>query len=246
MSKFLLAKRTPLVVCSLKHRGPNMSEATVPAGMTRYPIQLPLLYWRKEGTRSRAGAGWTCELSEGGATVVLPERLPSQTPLRLRIQTDRGPIEAEARVIWVAEAGPAGIENTHGLVFTQQDAEYLQALQDLLLGFSMVAHAGMRMPVDLPIVCKPKAPGGLPLRGRVGEVSRGGLRLRLPQSLPPGTGIEITLHTGNGPLTLEGAIVWVQHPGQRTTGTLIDHGVRFTSSTWSVSLALGFLLGASP
>ena len=223
-----------------------MSELTAQPRLTRYPIQLPLLYWRKAASRSRAGAGWTHELSEEGATVELPERLPSQTLIRLRIQTDRGPIEAEARVVWLADSTSAGAETLHGVVFTHLASEHLRALQDLLLPFSMVAHAGMRMAADLPVICKPKEPGGLPLRGRVGEVSRGGLQLHLPQPLPPGTGIEITLHTGNGPLTLEGVIVWMQQPEQRKTGAMIDHGARFTSSTWSVSLALGFLLGASP
>ncbi len=223
-----------------------MSQPTAQPRLTRYPMQLPLLYWRKAASRTRAGAGWTRELSAEGATVDLPERLPSQTLLRVRIQTDRGPIEAEAQVVWLADSAPAGAENLHGVVFTQLASEHLRALQDLLLPFSMVAHAGMRMAVDLAVVCKPQEPGGLPLRGRVGELSRGGLQLRLPQPLPPGTGIEITLHTGNGPLTLEGAIVWVQQPEQRKAGALIDHGARFTSSTWSVSLALGFLLGASP
>ncbi len=223
-----------------------MSHLTAQPRLTRYPIQLPLLYWRKADSRTRAEAGWTRELSADGATVDLSERLPSQTLLRIRIQTDRGPIDAEAQVVWLADSAPAGVENFHGLVFTQLAADHFRALQDLLLPFSMVAHAGMRMAVNLPVVCKPRAPGGLPLRGRVGEVSRGGLQLHLPQPLPPGTEIEITLHTGNGPLTLEGAIVWVQQPEQRKTGALIDHGARFTSSTWSVSLALGFLLDASP
>ncbi len=223
-----------------------MSQVTAQPGFTRYPIQLPLLYWRRTGSRSRAGAGWTRELSEEGATVELPERFPAETLLRVRIQTDRGPIEAEARVAWLADSAPAGAENYHGLVFTELGSVHLQALQDLLLPFSMVTHAGMRMAVDFPVICKPKEPGALPLRGRVSEVSRGGMQLRLPQPLPPATGIEITLHTGNGPLMLEGAIVWVQQPELRKAGALIDHGARFTSSTWSVSLALGFLLGASP
>ncbi len=209
---------------------------------TRYPIQLPLLYWRKTSERTRAGAGWTRELSEEGATVELAERLEPQTVLRVRIQTDQGPIETEAKVIWIGATAPPSAENYHGLAFTQIAPDQLQALQDLLLPLSMILHAGMRLPADFAVTCRSKSPGGPPLRGRTGEVSRGGLLLLLPQAIGRDTLVEITLHAPNGPITLEGSIVWVQAPESRKSGELIHHGVRFTSSTWSVSLALGFLL----
>jgi hypothetical protein len=66
--------------------------------------------------------------------------------------------------------------------------------------------------------------------------------LRLPEAMAPGTVLELTLHTGSGPLALEGAVVWAQPPEAQIPGELIDHGLRFTSSTWSVSLALGFMM----
>jgi hypothetical protein len=220
-----------------------LSQPTVQPGLTRYPIQLPLLYWRKTGPQTRARAGWTHELSDEGASVELADRVASETLLRIRIQSDRGSIEAEGQVVWFADPAPAGVENYHGLVFTQIAPDHLQTLRDLLLPLSMVAHAGMRLAVDLPATCKPKGLGGRPLQGRAGDVSRGGLLLRLPHALPLGTEMEIILHAGNGPITLEGAIVWADKSEEWKVGELIDHGVRFTSSTWSISLALGFLLG---
>ena len=60
----------------------------------RYPIQLPLLHMAIAPAQSIMGAGWTRSLSEGGATVELAERLRPQTALRVRLQTDRGAIEA--------------------------------------------------------------------------------------------------------------------------------------------------------
>ncbi len=220
-----------------------MSHPMVQPGLTRYPIQLPLLYWPMTGPQTRARAGWTHELSDEGATVELAERVAPETILRVRIQTDRGPIEAEGQVVWFADSAPASVENYHGLVFTQIAPSHLQALRDLLLPLSMVAHAGMRLAVDLPATCKPKGAGGRPLQGRAGDVSRGGLLLRLPTDLALGTEMEITLHTDNGPITLEGAVVWAHKPEEGKAGASIDHGVRFTSPTWSISLALGFLLG---
>lgn len=223
-----------------------MSQASVQHYSSRYPIQLPLLYWRrKSGARTRAGAGWTRELGEGGVTAELPERLEAETQLRVRIQTDRGPIEMEAKVAWIG-ASTLDVEHCYGLAFTQVSPDQLQALRDLLLPLTMVAHVGMRLAMELPVTCRLKSAGSPLLTGRTSEVSRGGMSLRLPQTVSPGTVLEVTLHSDNGPLSLEGAVVWAQPPDGQPSDALIDHGLRFTSPTWSVSLALGFLLAGRP
>ncbi len=223
-----------------------MSQKSGRAQSDRYPIQLPLLYWRKAGSRTRVGAGWTRELGEGGFTAELADRFEVETLLRVRIQTDRGPIETEARIVWIGASTPAGAENYYGLTFTHIAPEHHQALRDLILPLSMVAHAGMRLAMDLSVTCRPKDTGGSPLKGQTGEMSRGGMLLRLPRVIAPGTVLDLTLHSNNGPLALEGAVVWSHGPQDHRSGELIDHGVRFTSSTWSVSLALGFLLAGRP
>jgi len=125
----------------------------------RYPIQLPLLYWRKTGTRTRVGAGWTRELGERGFTAELADRFEVETLLHVRIQTDRGPIEAEATIVWIGASAPAGAENYYGLTFTEIAPGPLQALRDLILPLSMVAHAGMRLAMDLSVTCRPKEGG---------------------------------------------------------------------------------------
>lgn len=226
--------------------GVLMSQLSAQHRSSRYPIQLPLLYWRQSTVRTRAGAGWTRELGEGGITVELAEPVESEVPLRIRIQTDRGPIEAQAKVAWIGAPTGQEAEYCYGLTFTEIAPDHLQALQDLLLPLSMVPHAGMRLALDLSATCRPKHAGGLLLKGRVGEVSRGGLLLRLPQGVPRGTALEITLDSGKGPVSLEGEIAWVQTPSVAHGSWLIEHGVRFTSSTWSVSLALGFLMAGRP
>ncbi len=223
-----------------------MTSTSGRARSDRYPIQLPLLYWRKTGTRTRVGAGWTRELGERGFTAELADRFEVETLLRVRIQTDRGPIETEAKIVWIGASTPAGAENYYGLTYTDIAPEHLQALRNLTLPLSMVAHAGMRLAMDLSVTCRPKNAGGPPLKGQTGEMSRGGMLLRLPRAVPPGTVLALTLHSTNGPLALEGAVVWSQASEDLTPGDLIDHGVRFTSSTWSVSLALGFLLAGRP
>jgi hypothetical protein len=178
--------------------------------------------------------------------VELAERFEPQTVLRVRLQTDRGPIDMEARIAWIAAPAPSGPENYHGLTITQIAPDQLQALRDLLLPLSMVVHAGMRLGFTVAVICRSKSSAGPLLKGQTGEVSRGGLLLRLPQTIPPGTVLEVTLQTDSGPLSLEGTIVWAQPSEVRISGELIDHGLRFTSSPWSVSLALGFLLAGKP
>ena len=219
-----------------------MSLPSVHPQLARYPIQLPLLYWRRSEARTRAGAGWTRELSEEGATVELADRFEPQTVLRIRLQTDRSPIAMEAKIAWIVAATPSGPENYHGLTITQIAPDQLQALRDLLLPLSMVVHAGMRLSFNVAVTCRSKGSGGPVLRGQTGEVSRGGLLLHLPQPIAPGTTLEVTLQTDGGPLSLEGAIVWAQPSETRKAGELIDHGLQFTSTPWAVSLALGFLL----
>jgi Tfp pilus assembly protein PilZ len=208
----------------------------------RYLIQLPLLHREIAPAAVKAGVGWTRNLGEGGAGVDLADPLRPGMPLRLRLQTDRGAIEVEARVIWIGEPGTPGGVVPHGMAFTQVASDQLQALRDLLLSKGEVRHAGVRLPLELSITCQCKGEMGLPLQGWTGDISRGGLLLRLPQVLPPGTVLELTLHTPNEPIAVEGTIVWVEPPERRSTGEPIGHGFRFIAFDGSLSMSLGLLL----
>jgi len=188
------------------------------------------------------GAGWTRSLSEGGATVELSERLRPRTPLRLRLKSDQGIVEAEAQVVWSGGRLPEGGGVVHGLAFTQIAPDHVLALREMFHPVSSVRHAGVRLSLDVPITCHPKSPAGPPLQGRTGNVNRGGLFLRLPRLLPTGTVLEITLHVPKDPLTVDGAVVWVEPPEIWKPGESIGHGVRFTALDWSTLLSLGLLL----
>jgi hypothetical protein len=209
----------------------------------RYPIQLPLLYKPAlPDLNGKIGAGWTRNLSERGACIELAERLPSEAIVNLRLRTDRGPIQTNAQVVWTGERTPPSGGIPHGMSFTLISPVQSQALRDLLLPLSLAPHAGVRMPVDLPVRCLPTNPPGATLQGRTGDMSRGGLLLLLPDALAPGTTLEATLHTATGPLSVAGVIVWVEPPERRTFGRSIRHGMQFTSLDWSISLYLGLLL----
>jgi hypothetical protein len=216
----------------------------------RYLIQLPLLHAPKTPTPTWTGVGWTHNLSEAGACVELDRRLSPPTPLQVRFQTDCGAIEVETQVVWEVEppeggAAPAEEGVLHGLAFTHLAPDQLLTLRDFLLSERRERRAGVRLPVDLAVTCQPRGEAGPPLQGRTGDLSRGGLLLRLSQALPPGTVLEVTLLPPSGPVTAEGEVVWVDPPYRQTFGEPIRHGVRFTALGWARSLSLALLLAES-
>ncbi|MBI3085900.1 MAG: hypothetical protein HYY88_09275 [candidate division NC10 bacterium] len=75
----------------------------------RYLIHLPLLHKPKVPAPIKAGVGWTRNLSDGGTCVDLTERLQPGTPLRVRRQTDRGPLGVPADAAMVVQGGEEGL-----------------------------------------------------------------------------------------------------------------------------------------
>jgi len=110
-----------------------MPTAIVTHRAPRYPMRLPFLHKPQAPAPIRAGVGWTRDLSEGGACVELAETLQPQMPLCIRLQTDQGPIEAEAQVVWTGEFYPGRGGVLHGIAFTHLAPSQLRALAGLLL-----------------------------------------------------------------------------------------------------------------
>ena len=218
-----------------------MSQWSVLRRFPRYAIQLPL-FFRTGAAQQKAGVGWTRDISEGGARLELAERLPSRTPLQLIVRTDEGAIELEAEVVWVREAGVGEGGALHGVGFIQIPPGELEALRALIHAKGQVRQAGVRLPLELPVTCRRKGRGGLPVGGVTGNISRGGILLCLPEVLPADTVLEITLHTPKGPLTAWGARVWVDPPERRTPGELIRQGIQFLALDGSTTLSLGLCL----
>lgn len=219
-----------------------MPQWSVQRQFIRYTIVLPILHTMNGSAPARTGVGWTCNLSEGGACLELTERIEPSTPLSLLLRTDEGDIELKAEVVSVAEptATEGGI--LHSVAFIQVAPDQHQALQELLRHKGHVRHAGVRLPIELTALCRRKDAAAPPLQGRTGDISRAGLLLRLPQALPIATVLEVTLHTGHGPLAADGTIIWVDPPQAHLPGGLIHHGFRFTNMGWASELALGHLL----
>lgn len=214
----------------------------------RYPVQLPILHRPKAATPTRTSSGWTHNLSEGSACVELDERIVPSTPLQVSLQTDRGAIEVEAQVVWEGAAERAGAAEggiLHGVLFTHLAPDQLRALRDLLLSRCGERRRGARLSANLAVTCHPKMQTHLPLQGETGDLSRGGLLLRLTQALAPETPLELTLHPPSGPVTAEGEIVWAEPPEGWKPGQPIRHGVRFTALGWSRSLSLALVLSTA-
>jgi c-di-GMP-binding flagellar brake protein YcgR len=208
----------------------------------RFHIQLPLLLKPRAPAPIKVWVGWSRDLSEGGACVELPEGLPPPTPLGVRLQTDRGVIDVEAQVIWAGAPDHAGGGIPHGLAFTHVGTTQLRALRNLIHAKGEVRLAGVRLPLEVPVTCQRKGQAGPPLHGRTGNLGRGGVLLYLPQALPPGTALEVTLHTASGPLTAEGAVVWGAQSEGQPPGEFFRHGLRFTAVSWTTTLSLGLML----
>jgi len=211
----------------------------------RYQIQLPVLQ-KADPSATRVEVGWTRDLSESGACLVLPARLPAPAVIWLRLQTDHGPIEVEARVVWSGEAPAPGRGVVHGVAFLATTGEQRQALHGMLAARGQAAESGLRVLLDLPVTCRPANEEAPSLHGRTVDFSRGGVLLLLDRPLPPGTSLAVLLHTPRGSLTAEGVVIWADEPGAEASGAPVQHGLRLTSLSWSTPLVLGLVLANPP
>ena len=221
-----------------------MTAASADHRLTRYPIVLPVLCTARTPSRSGTQVGWTRNLSESGACLVLPERLPLTRPFHLGFQTDGTPLKAEGRVVWVGQSGFDLIR--HGVAFTRIAPEHRWTLQGVFLSQGRVRPAGVRLSVALPVTCRCRGQARPPIPGWTGDISRGGLLLSLPQVLPAGTELVLTLRHPAGALTLTGTVIWADASKRRLPRESIRHGLQFTVLDAAVDLALARLLTLMP
>jgi hypothetical protein len=219
-----------------------VSDWPVQRRFPRYVIQLPLQRRASVPAPGQAEVGWTRDLSEAGACVELAEGLRLQMPLDLLLRTDRRGIELQAQVVWVAESRRLEGGILHGVMFTHLLPEQLGALRDLIRAKGQVQRAGVRVPLEISVTCTPARPRRPALQGLAADASHGGLLLLLPEVVAPGSTMSVTLQIPNGPLTVEGSVVWGEPPGGRAVGPPFRHGFQFTTLGWSASLSLGLFL----
>jgi hypothetical protein len=209
---------------------------------TRFSVGLPIRHRVTDPPPAGGPVGWTVNLGGGGICVECADHLRPQASLGLWLHTERGPMNAEARVVWHRDPLPTGGGNLHGLAFTDLPQEQLEILRSQLLSFRPWRHTRGRLPVHVTVTCQPRRPPGPLLWGRLSDLSRGGLLLHLPEVLPPFTDVEVTLPTPPGVVLLAGTIAWVESRERRKSGRSIRHGVRFVALDWSTALALARFL----
>lgn len=220
-----------------------MLARSVHSQFTRYSIVLPLVHTRSAPALSRSGVGWTRNLSERGACVELEERLHPKTSLQVRLRAPRGAVDMDAQVVWAGETPISRGLVLHGLMFTRVTPAQRRMLQDLLA--QQGQRTGVRVSAEMTVTCQRRDQTGPPVEGQTRDISRSGLSLRLPESLPLGTVLQLTLHTPSGPLAAEGAVVWAEAPGREIPRAPSRHGVQFTSLGLAKSLTLGLMLAES-
>jgi len=207
----------------------------------RYPIVVPVLYTNKRLEPARSGAGWTCNLSEGGACLEFSDPIDLSTHVSLVLRTDQDRLSMDGRVVWTKSFGPEN-GTIHGLAFDRASPDQHQALKDLLRRKGMVWQSVVRIPADLPVICHPKGQPRSLHQGRTENVSRGGLSLRLHLVVPTGTHLQVTLQTAHGQLPTEGTIVRVEPLEAQIPGEPIRHGFRFTEIRPPAVMALSRVL----
>ena len=110
----------------------------------RYLIQLPILHRGQSGS-GKVGVGWSRNIGTGGACIELAEQFKEKILLLVRLQTDQGPLDVQARVIWTGQAGAVGGGIRHGIAFISVGPEQYQTLRNLLLTKGEVRQAGVRL-----------------------------------------------------------------------------------------------------
>lgn len=210
----------------------------------RYQIGLPVFCKATpKGVRApKAGSGWTRNLCATGACLELTESLASGTSLSLVLETEEGSLALDAEVVWVAHPSLPGGHTLHGVSFPQNSPDQRQALEALLRRKGPVRSRTSRIPAALPVQCRPIGVGETDLRGWTGDLSEDGCSLLLPDRLPVGTLIALTLTTPRGDFTVEATVVWAEPTARVPTRQLRRHGARFTAPNVIRDAIMDFVL----
>jgi hypothetical protein len=208
----------------------------------RYRIHLPVVHRGMVSPSAPVGVGWTRDLSEKGVCIELSQRLRPKQSVRIRLQTDGGPIDIAGTVAWSGGTPTAQGGIPHGVEFAEVTADQFRALKDLLLRKGDAQQAGIRLPLEVAVTCHPHEGSGRSLEGTTGDISQGGMLLVLRERLEPGTALTLTLRTQSGPLTAEGTVIWADPRKAQAGPDAVRHGIRFTALGWSTSLSLGLVL----
>ena len=108
-----------------------MPEPSLGERFSRYAMTLPVIYRLVGGPDQKSRAGWTRDLSERGAWLELPELLPQETRLEIRVRAPDNTVDVGARVAWRRDEPAGDGVFVHGVAFTGVTPAQSHALQGL-------------------------------------------------------------------------------------------------------------------
>jgi len=216
-----------------------MPEQSLADHFTRYVINLPFRYRRAAETAYHPEIGWTRDLSGRGAWVELPEAVAPSSRLDIALRTPQGDLRLGGHVVWVCPE-PHERPYLHRLAFACVMPEQRDRLR-ALLARAEPQGAG-RLYCALAATCQRKGVACAALPCETRDVSDGGLALRLPERVPPGTQLRVSVPTACGRVTADAQVVWAEQAGPRPRGAPYRHGLRFLRLDPSSELPLRALL----
>jgi hypothetical protein len=209
---------------------------------TRYTITLPFYYRRAEESAYHRERGWTRDLSGRGAWVELPEIIPPSSRLDINLRTPQGGLRLTGHVAWAC-LEPDARPCLHGVVFTSLTPEQRNHLRTLFARAKRLG-AGRRY-CTLAATCQRQGVACPALPCETRDLSRGGVALRVPERVSPGTHLRLNVPTAFGQVGADAQVVWAEQRGPRPRGAPYRHGLRFLRLDPSSQLPLRLLLDGS-
>lgn len=198
----------------------------------RFPLRLPVLC-ESQAIPDYRTVGITQNVSIGGLMLEAPRPLEPQTSMRLRLLAGNRIARAEAVVVWTTK-DPSGRMGMRFTTWAGTDAHVWDQLLTQQAG--PTPRASLRIPVTLEVTCV--VPPDTRLRGRIENVSDGGLMVTLAKSFPPHTRVTVEVPSWVTRLPVEAEVMWALASAE---GGHVIHGLRFLSDDVGREL---FLIGA--
>ena len=116
----------------------SLARSHVPRRFPRYPVEVPAFYRRKteaDTGEEESGAGMVRTLSEGGVRFDLPNPVPAETILDLRLQIPGGEVATTGKVVYSHFRQDKKAEKSwymHGVQFMELDPKTFDRLKPLM------------------------------------------------------------------------------------------------------------------
>jgi len=192
----------------------------------RYEARLPVVCRAMAGAEEAPPSliGTTRNVSLGGLQAELPAA-PPEGAVEILLRVGERAVTAQGRLAWSRPIP----EGTHcGFAFIGMEAGHAAVWEAFLAqqgGPTPRLHG--RLAMDLPITCRLRGRPGLDLPGRLGNISDGGMLVRLPAPLEASQEMDVTLLTAETPLVVSAAVAWGDRAPLPDGAGLIRHGLRF-------------------